>query len=246
MNYKEIIKEEYIGEYKEQHKIFYAVLNSMMFDISFIEACVELQDDELNSDWITISFLHRNVFENLISKVFRCFFDKGGNNATSLYKYKNNVIGRFAKEEYRKEIIDKVNKISMGCEDFNKRKNELERNLLSIRHGFIAHRLAITNDEAVVDLSEIKLLVKYGQHLFQALSFEPRDFYSFVEGDGYDFSKEDEFVHGLTRHFIKMSFLSSKHITKIECTFKDDCEEFIKERIQVIIDDLNKQTENKF
>lgn len=239
MNYREVIRPEYIEEYKEQHKIFYRALSSMIFDISFLEACVELQDRELNSDWITIKFLHRNIFENLISKVYRCFFDNSGRDSITLFGFKNNVVGRFIKEEYRTPIVEDISKLSMEYGDFTKRKMDLAQNLLAIRRSFVAHRLLITEDDAVVDLTEIKILVEYGQRLFQTLSFEPRDFYSFAEGDGYDFSKEIEYTHKSTREFIKTSFLTSKYIAKINCELQDDCDDAIKDRIYAFIDDLN-------
>lgn len=239
MNYREVIKSEYIEEYKEQHRIFYCALSSMIFDISFLETCVELQDHELDSDWITIKFLHRNLFENLISKVYKCFFDNSGKDSITLFRFKNNIVHRFIKEEYQTQILDNISKLSSEYDDFTKRKTNLEENLLALRRSFVAHRLLITDDDAVVDLREIKMLVEYGQKLFQTLSFRPLDFYSFAEGDGYDFSKEIEYTRQSLSKFIKTSFLTSKYIAKIDCELQDDCDDAIKERICAIISDLN-------
>ena len=54
MNYKDVIKAEWLSEYIDQHKLFYRTLSSMIFDVSFIEACSELQNSDLDSDWIKV------------------------------------------------------------------------------------------------------------------------------------------------------------------------------------------------
>ena len=234
-----MIKETEIEKYKEQHKIFYNALNSMIFDIAFIEACVDLEDRKLCNDWITIKILHRNIFENLISKVHRCFFDNTENDSITLFQFKNNVIGKFLKPEYRNEIRDITKKVSLTFDDFKNRKKVLETNIRFIRHHFIAHRQLTIENAAIADLNEIKMLVEYGQLLFQTLSFGPLDFYSLMEGNGYDFSKETDFLHKSTQQFIKTSFLTSKYITKIHCDFDDTCNDSEKQRLQTIIDDLN-------
>ncbi len=64
MNYKDVIKAEWLSEYIDQHKLFYRTLSSMIFDVSFIEACSELQNSDLDSDCITVKFIYRNVYEN--------------------------------------------------------------------------------------------------------------------------------------------------------------------------------------
>ncbi len=238
MNYKDVIIPEKIENYKEQHRIMYITLNSIIFDISFLEACVELQDNELNNDWITIKILHKNIFENLVLKIYKCFFDNSGTDSTNILRFKNNVVRKFLKKEYRRDVIEQINNISLPT-DFINRQEQLRDNIFSIRKDFVAHRLLQTNDNAIVDLNEIKMMFEYGCNLFHVLSFEPQDFYSFIEGDGYDFFKEINYTYKSVRKFIKTSFLTSNYITKIDCQFDDYCDETIKRRLQTIIDDLN-------
>ena len=66
----------------------------------------------------------------------------------------------------------------------------LQQNISALRDNFIAHGLlSKQSDKACVDLKDIKELVEKGIAIFQALSFEPEGFYSWIEGDGYDFTK---------------------------------------------------------
>ena len=100
MKHAEVIKPEYIDRYVDIHKILYRTLSIMVSDISFIRACVELQDHDFQSDWISIKYLHSTVFESLIIKTYRCFFDNSGTGATNLLKFRNSIIGEYLKEEY--------------------------------------------------------------------------------------------------------------------------------------------------
>jgi hypothetical protein len=239
MNYKDVILEEYIESYKEEHRIFYSTLSSMIFDISFLEACVALQDRELYSDWITVQFLHRDIFQNLISKVYRCFFDKTSGDTTNILLFKNHVSGTYLKSEYREEIRETLKGLNIFSLEFKPTWMRLEKNIVALRNGFIGHRLLTASDECVVDLKDIRKLVEYAFELHQALSFEPRRFYKFVEGDGYDFSKELAYTEKSTHNFIAHTFLTSKHIKKINCEFDEDCPKDIKDRLEAIIQTLN-------
>ena len=238
MNYKDIILEQHIEDYKEQHKIFYHTLSSMIYDMTFLQTASDLQNWEIHHDFITLKMLHRNVFENLIIKVYRCVFDHG-NRSTNILSFKNKVIGLFLREEYRQLVKDKVTQLPIESKDFKVRFEELRNNYNSIRNGYIGHRLLNASDDAVVDLKDVKQLVEYGCELLQALSFEPGDFYSFTEGDGVDFSKEIETTKSLSRKFIMHSFLTSSYITKIECEIDELCPKDIRERLEEIIQELN-------
>lgn len=239
MNYKNVILEEHIENYKEQHRIFYSTLSSMIFDMAFLQACVDLQDRELYSDWITVKCLHHDVFENLIAKVYRCFFDESGRDSTNIIKYKSRVVGTYLKEEYRQEMKDKVKALYIFSDEYKPKYNKLKENAVALRNRFIGHRLMNVSDECEVDLADIRKLVDYACELHQTLSFEPRSFYSLVEGDGYDFSKEFAYTEKSTHDFIAHTFLTSKHIKKINCEFDEDCPKDIKERLEAIIQTLN-------
>ena len=239
MNYKDVILEEHIESYKEQHRIFYSTLSSMIFDMAFIQACVDLQDNELYSDWITVRCLHHDVFENLISKVYRCFFDNTGTDSTNIFIYKNRVSGTYLKNEYREEIRNKLKELNIFSIEFKPTLMRLEKNAVPLRNSFIGHRLLNASDECEVDLADIRKLVDYACELHQTLSFEPRDFYSVIEGDGYDFSEEFAYTEKSTHSFIAHTFLTSKHIKKINCEFEDDCPKAIRNRLEAIIQTLN-------
>lgn len=245
MNYKDIILEQHIEDYKEQHRIFYHTLNSMIYDIAFLQTAYDLQDWKIHHDFITLKMLYRNIFENLISKVYRCFFDNSGNSSTNILKYKNKVLRHYLREESRQPIINNVNQLPIESKDFKVKFEELKNNYNSIRNGYIGHRLLNASDDAVVDLKDIKQLVEYGCELLQALSFEPSDFYSFTEGDGFDFSKEIETTKSLSYNFIMHSFLTSSYITKIECEIDKLCPEDIRERLEKTIQELNTCKDSK-
>ena len=49
MNYKDVIIAGYIDDYKEQHRIFYQALSSMLYDIAFLQAGFDLQDWEIHT-----------------------------------------------------------------------------------------------------------------------------------------------------------------------------------------------------
>lgn len=53
MKHSEVIKPEYIDRYVDIHKMLYQTLSIMVSDISFIHACVELQDHDIQADWIS-------------------------------------------------------------------------------------------------------------------------------------------------------------------------------------------------
>ena len=239
MNYKDVILEEYVDSYKEQHRIFYSTLSSMIFDMAFLQSCVDLQDRELYSDWITVKCLHHDIFENLISKVYRCFFDNTGTDSTNILTYKNRVSGTYLKSEYREEIKNKIKELPISSIEFKPTLIRLEKNVVALRNGFIGHRLLNASDACAVNLADIQKLVKYACELHQTLSFEPRSFYSFIEGDGYDFSKEFAYTDKSTHSFIAHTFLTSKHIKKINCEFDEDCPKDVKERLETIIQTLN-------
>ena len=239
MNYKDVIVEEYIENYKEQHRIFYHTLSSKIFDMSFLKACVDLQDRELCSDWITIKFLHRDLFENLLSKLYRCFFDNSGNDSTNIFLFKNKVLSFYLKEEYRQEVRETVKLLSISSYEYKPLIDRLEKNVVGLRNGFIGHRLLNAPEECEVDLNDIRKLVESACALLQALSFETRDFYSFVEGDGYDFSKEFAYTESSTRKFIAHTFLTSEYITKVNCDFDEDCPKNVKGRLESIIQIIN-------
>ena len=241
MNYKDVILEQYIDNYKEQHRIFYSTLSSMIFDMAFLQACVDLQDRELSSDWITVKGLHRDLFENLILKLYRCFFDLKGSDSTSFLKYKNNVLGVYLKEEYSEQQKDKVKAHPLLSLEYKTKYESIRDNVLALRNGFIGHRLLNASDECEVDLKDIRTLVEYSCDLFQLLSFEPRDFYSFAEGDGHNFSKEFAFTDSLTHNFISHSFLTSRYITKINCEFDEQCPKDVRERLELIIKGINSE-----
>lgn len=162
MNYRDVIYEEKQEEYKKMHKIMYRTLGNMIFDISFIEASVSLQDNELGHDFITISFLHRNVFENLITKMYRGFFDNSGSDTINLMKFKNKVIKEYIKEEYKQEILDDIKKLPIEDKIYKRKFEIIKKNVDIIRDKYIAHGILDPKESSKVDLKDIKELLKNG------------------------------------------------------------------------------------
>ena len=246
MKHSELIKPEFIDRYVEIHKMLYRTLSIMVSDISFIRACVELQDHDLQSDWISIKYLHGAVFENLIIKTYRCFFDNSGSDATNLLKFKNSIIGEFLKEEYVDTIKSQMADLRIDELVFRRTIFErVEKNVTCLRNQYIAHGL-INQDEATVDLDDIEELLKCGIELFQKLSFETRGFYTFGEGNGYDFSNEISYTRKSLSNLIRYTMLSSTHISKIICEYDSECEEPVLTKVQKLVEEINISKESQF
>lgn len=212
----------------------------MIFDISFIEASVSLQDNELGHDFITISFLHRNVFENLITKMYRGFFDNSGSDTTNLMKFKNKVIKEYIKEEYKQEILDDIKKLPIEDKIYKRKFEIIKKNVDIIRDKYIAHGILDPMESSEVDLKDIKELLKNGCELFQHLSFDVKSFYNpLLEGDGTNFENEFEYTAASTQKFIKHSFLTSGFIDKIECTYVEHCNAGVRNRLEKVLSDIN-------
>lgn len=189
--------------------------------------------------FVSIKYLHGTVFENLIIKTYRCFFDKSGTGGTNLLKFRNSIIGEYLKEEYADIVKSQL--IGLKIDDLVFRRTTLERvekKVTRLRNQYIAHGL-INQDEATVDLDDIEELLNCGIELFQMLSFEPRGFYTILEGDGYDFSKEITYTRKSLSNLIRYTMLSSTHISKIICEYDPECEAPISTKVHKIVDEIN-------
>lgn len=239
MDYRDIIVEEKQEEYKEIHKIIYKTLSRMIFNISFIEASTQLQDSDIDYDKITMYFLHKNIFENLITMVYRGFFDDGID-STNLIRFKNRVISEYLKDEYRGDIIKSIKSLAIEDKQYKKKIEVLKKNVEEIRNNFIAHGLLEAKDGSIVDLTDIKELVKHGCELFKHLSFNVRTFYNpITEGDGLGFDEEFTFTEKLTERFVKHNFLTSSWISYINCEYGDCFDEKAIKRLQDIVEEIN-------
>lgn len=74
MYYKDVIRPEFWNDYIKFHKLYHRDFCSMIFDVAFIEACSELDYDDIDYQWYTVGQLRRDVYENLLVKLYRCFF----------------------------------------------------------------------------------------------------------------------------------------------------------------------------
>ncbi len=201
--------------------------------------CVELQDHDIQADWISIKYLHGTVFENLIIKTYRCFFDNSGTDATNLLKFRNSIIGEYLKEEYTDIVKSQLKGLKIDDQVFRRTTlKRVENNVTRLRNQYIAHGL-INQDEATVDLNDIEELLNCGIELFQRLSFKPRGFYTIFEGDGYDFSKEITYTRKSLSNLIRYTMLSSTHISKIKCEYDSECEAPILTKVHKIVDEIN-------
>lgn len=239
MKHDEVIKPEFVQQYIDTHKILYRTLSIMISDVNFIKACVNLQDHDLGNDWISIKYLHGTVFESLILRTYKCFFDNSGTDSTNLFRFKNNIIGSFLKEEFQEEIKNKVATLRIKDKIYRAtRLKRVEESVLCLRDQYIGHGL-LNADDATIDLSDIEELLKLGCELFQTLSFEPRRFYTFLEGDGYDFAREFAYTEKSLANLIRYTQLSSNNIASISCNFDPDCEENAVKKIQTLIGKIN-------
>lgn len=161
--------------------------------------------------------------------------------------FKNQVIGTFLKDQYKQQVVESINMTGFNDRVYKHKLEALKENVLILRDSYIAHGLLVKqneDEESGVDIRDIKELVEKGCQLFQAISFEPRDFYSWIEGDGYDFSKEFAYTHISTELFIKYVMLSSTHITQIDCQYNEysTAEEVAK--VKSILKDINEEKSN--
>lgn len=243
MKHSDVIKPEFIEQYVETHKMLYSTLSIMISDISFIEACINLQDGELGTDWISIRYLYRSIFETLILRTYRCFFDNSGKDSTNIFKFKNDIIADFLKDEYRDKVKGNIKELKIEDKIYKKSVlPNLKKNVSCLRDKYIAHGI-LNDDTAEVNLQDIKELLNNGCELFQALSFEPKNFYTFFEGDGYDFSREIAYTQKSLENIIKYTMLSSNYIKSINCTFAPDSNEYVKKRMGEIVDEINRAKE---
>lgn len=212
----------------------------MIHDVSFIAACVELEDFDLNFDWITIKFLHQDIFENLIMRTYRVFFDKSGQDVYSLMHFKNCVIGELIKPEYRQQLVDKIRLLPIEDKFYKSKMNAIRDNLVPLRNQYIGHGMLNPSSNEKVDLVDLKELLENGCELFQTLSFNVEDFYRGTS-DGYGFEAEWKYTYSSAKAFIKLSKLSSKYITDVSCKYAKYCPEDVKERIKLVIRELNEK-----
>ncbi len=225
MNYKEVIIPEKLKEYIEMHKLFYRTLGSMIFDISFIESCCDLNEKGVETDEITLHALYKDVFENLLIKVYRGFFDSG-REATSLFLFKNKVLNEYISDTYKNTLITQIRLLPIENRKYRNKLENIRASVRELRNQYLAHGLIEKQSEdVVVYLADIKELVEKGCELYQVLSFDPPlDFYSWVEGGGTDFKEEFLCTRELTDHFLKCASLSSSFIKSISCEYVELCE----------------------
>lgn len=238
LNYKEIIVETEIEKYKKIHKMLYRSLSMMIHDISFLYATTEFDFFELDSDWISINILHTDIFENLITRMYRVFFDNSGNEACSLVGFKCSLIGKMIKDEYKEQILNDIRQLPIESKTYKKKSKKIQDNVIKLRHQYIAHGLISSTDSASVKLVDLKELLEYGCELFQTLSFNVKDFY-IGTSDGYGFEAEWKFTYKSSRAFIKYCQLSSTYISDIYCEYNEYCPKEVQDRLNEIIQELN-------
>lgn len=243
MKHTEVIKPEYIDEYVETHRMLYRTLSIMISDVNFIKACVDLNDVELHHDWISLKYLHGVVFEDLIMRTYKAFFDNKGTDATNLFKFKNSVKGKYLKPEYvdRVKVDIATSRLEADKEYKKTRLEDLSKNIIYLHDKYVGHGILNAKEEFKVNLSDIKELLEYGCELFQRLSFEPKGFYDpLLESDGYDFSREFSYTEKSLSDFIRYTMLSSSYVKSIDCVIDEDCKEFaVGKKLQRMIDDIN-------
>lgn len=248
MYYKDIIKPDKISAYQNLHKIIYRALSSMIFDLCFVENGYAMSQTYKNTrpDEISRSLIFRDMFSVLILKTYKAFFDNSGIDSTNLLKFKNKIIGTFVKDEYRYSILTEISNCRISDNSYKSKLESIKTNTFKLRDTVLAHNLNVPSGSDSVYLPDIRELLENGCELFQALSFRPLDFYSWIEGDGYDFSREFTYTKELTRRVWEYFYLSSDYIQKIDGDIYVEYftvpEESQKE-LSVLIESINKGKE---
>lgn len=222
MHYQDILLDDYIDEYKETHRWLYNRLTGMIFTITFLNKTIEWGHKKVCFDqpWAVVSGLFRREFELAILMLFRDVFDSG-NDAITLIKFHNAIMQNILPHR-QSEVVARIKETTWKADTLEAVRQRLNAALHIIRNRRIAHSLKpqITS-EAVIHLADITKLVDSACDLFQALSFEPGDFYKASEGNGCNFQEEKESCERQIEVFYRYLSLSSTHVDKISVQYSE-------------------------
>ena len=238
MKHTDVLKKEYIEEYENTHRMLYRTLSMMISDISYLEAYFKSIDDQFELfDWTSLFHLQTAIFESLIIKTYRLFYDDTYNDNKTIYRFKNKIMGNLINERFKDDLINEINQIPK----IDDHKTEaFKKNIIILRNKNIAHG-TIDFNLAQVCLQDIKDFHKYGCKMFQKLSFEPANFYEEkYDGVGYDFEKENIYTKKAYFELLNYVALSSSYITSIKCDLAPYCDDDVMKKINNIIEEINK------
>jgi hypothetical protein len=117
MDYKEVIKKEYIDDYIKYHKKFFYEMCNVNADMIVLEKLFDFpfRDLRLYFEKIFFTIVADNTFQYLAIKIHRLLNDQESDVLT-LRKYKGLILRDFLKEEYKSNLNLLTN--SVYCDVF--------------------------------------------------------------------------------------------------------------------------------
>ena len=222
----------------------------MIFDLCFVDNGYAMSQTYKNTrpDEVSRSVIFRDMFSVLILKTYKAFFDNSGTDSTNLFRFKNQIVRTFVKKEYHDAVVTDISNCQISNSNYKKKLESIKTNTLKLRDTVLAHNLNVSGSSYSVYLPDIRELLENGCELFQALSFRPLDFYSWIKGDGYDFSREFAYTKETTRSMWEYFYLSSDYVKKIDSDINVENsttpEESWKE-LSALIESINKGKEKE-
>lgn len=211
----------------------------MLFDVAYLRISYRMQHPEYELKTSIVSNkIYYNQFEYLVFKMFRCLFDNKRTNSITLTKFRNNA-NQHIYDEYKSELTTLISKTRWKSPEFKNVFEQANKSVELFRHHNFAHSLLKEATDTIVTIDILEDVILGACELFQALSFEPQDFYSYGEGDGITFEKEKYVLDILIEQYIRTRFLSSDLINNVTCNF-NDCDEHIMDKLKKEIELFNK------
>lgn len=239
MVYSDIIRHEYIEDYKKWHKNLFYALSNLVFDISYLRVSFDNQfahEVDINIGAATVAQrLYKNCFEGAIIKLYRYVFDTG-KDTISLIRFKNKVKDVYVKNEYRLSVQQAIATTSWNTKEFKEIKVKVELKMKEFRNNLIAHNL--DNDELDVSITvdELEEIFNCACQLLIALSFQPLDFYKKYEGSGVDFSLEKDTITEFINTYLECGIFNSGYVRNISYEIKDKSVFHDENAIKIIYD----------
>lgn len=244
--YKDVLRQEYIEQYKSYHMTLFRELNIMLFDVAFLKECIAHNDTKhhmmLDMD-IIISYLFKNNFEHLILKTYRIMFDNG-TDVLTIDTFINQIIKNLSNLEFKTELCKNISKSCWKSDNIKATKLRLKDALGEFRDKAIAHKLTKEMKELSVNLDDIAQLLNAAIDMFEMLSFYPIDFYQYKISE-YSFVGEHLTVQEQSKQLLNLLVLSSNCISHIDVQYKAYQEKTEIEQIQNLVNQYNLEKDQK-
>lgn len=244
--YKDVLREDFIEQYKAYHMTLFRELNIMLFDVAFLKECIAHNDTQphmiLDTD-IIISYLFKNNFEHLILKTYRIMFDNG-TDVLTIDTFISKVIQNLSNEEFTAELRSHISSSCWKSDGIKATKLRLKDALGEFRDKAIAHKLTKEMKELSVNLDDIAQLLDAAIDIFEMLSFYPIDFYRYKISE-HSFIGEHLTVQEKSKQLLDLLVLSSTCISHIDVQYKDYREETEIEQVQSTVNQYNEKKDQE-